>query len=242
MIAAYYSKILEILQKIMETQKESMERAAGTVAATLKRDGVIHTFGTGHSHLLAEELFSRAGGLAPVNPILEDNLMLHRGAIRSGALERLEGYGTALLALERVESRDCMIVASNSGRNAVPIDVAVAAKKYKLPVIAITSLEHARSVTSRHGSGKRLFEVADIVIDNCGAPGDACLHIEGLDTPVAATSTISGAFILQAVTARAIQMLVDEGITPPVLLSANVQNSDLHNFQIVQKYRDRIGF
>jgi len=240
MIDLLLEKTIETLKKIADTQKETIGAAADAVAATLKSNGLIHVFGTGHSHLLALEMYGRAGGLAPVNPILESNLMLHEGVRKSGSMERLPGYAAAILANVDTSRKDTLIVISQSGRNAVPIEMAMEGKKRGMVTIAITSLTHAKSVLSRHPSGKRLFEIADIVIDNAGPIGDASIKLDALVTPIAPLSTISGAFILHSITATAAQKLLAEGITPPFFFSGNAQEGDLHNIQIFQQYRNRI--
>lgn len=238
----YLEKVREALERIRKEQTGNILAAGGIVADSIKNDGLMHLFGTGHSHMVALEAYSRAGGLAPVNPILEDNLMLHQGTRRSGAMERLEGYAAVIIALNDLTKNDCLFVISNSGRNAVPVEMAAEAVKRKIPVIAITSLTHSRSVTSRHSSGKRLFEVAPLVIDNCAPDGDACLEIEGVPALTGPLSTITGSFIINSIVAVAVEKLAASGVTPPVFISGNAEDGELHNYNLYLKYKNRVKF
>ncbi|MEW6201737.1 MAG: SIS domain-containing protein [bacterium] len=241
-IDEYYEKVSGMLDRIIHTQREAILRAADIITDSLRRDGILHIFGSGHSHILAEEIYSRAGGLVPVNAMLEGNLMLHEGPMKSTSMERLTGYAAVLLVNARVMPEDSLIIASNSGRNAVPIEMAYEAKKYGIRPIAITSIAHSQSVISRHPSGKRLFEIADVVIDNCGVAGDAAVSVEGLDTAVSPTSTITGAFIVNSIIAAVVENLTRDGVTPPIFRSANTDGSEAHNLSIIQKYSKRIRF
>ncbi len=240
MLNVYFEKSMEALKRVVDSQKDKITLAAESVAETIKKDGLIHVFGTGHSHLLALEMYGRAGGLVPVNPILETNLMLHEGVRKSGAMERLTGYAAAILANVDAAKKDTLVVFSQSGRNAVPIEMAMEGKKRGLKTIAVTSLAHAKSVLSRHPSGLRLFEVADIVIDNGCPIGDASIHIDGLITPIAPLSTLTGAFIVHAIAAIAAEKLIADGIKPPFFFSGNASEGDLHNIEMFMKYRNRI--
>ncbi len=242
MIDLYYEKTIEAINKVHDTQKQNIAEAGRIVANTIKGDGMVQVFGTGHSHILAIEMYGRAGGLVPVNPILESNLMMHEGMRKSSGMERLTGYAAAVLANVDISKKDTMIVISQSGRNAVPIEMAMEAKKRSLPTIAITSLAHAKSVLSRHPSGKRLFEIADLVIDNCTPIGDACIPVEGTPAPIAPLSTITGTFILHSIACAAVSILVAEGVKPPVFISANSMDGEIHNLEMFQKYRGRVKF
>lgn len=242
LVIEYFDRVREVLERIISTQTGNIGKAAKIVANTVRKDGLIHVFGSGHSHMVAEEMYSRAGGLALVKPMLETNLMLHESALKSSAMERLSGYAAVLLSQARPARDDSLIIASNSGRNAVPIEMAMEAKKYGLKPIAITSIEYSKSVVSRHSSAKRLFEVADVVIDNCGAIGDAAVEVEGMAAAVAPTSTIGSCFIVNAIVARVVEILTAEGITPPVFISGNRDGGELHNLQLLQKYFNRIRF
>ena len=189
--------------------------------------------------MLAEELFYRAGGLVKVYPLLDEPLMLHINASRSSHLERLPGYAHTLLEDgPTLCPGDVMFVFSNSGRNTVSVDMAMGAKRRGLTVICITNLAHSSSVTSRHPSGKNLYEVCDIVIDNCGAIGDAAISIG--DLVCGPTSTVVGAAILQSIVCRTIELMQNAGIASEVFRSSNVDGGDELNEAYIQKYRGQI--
>lgn len=240
MIETYFAKMQSLLTDILKDEKEKLERVSEKIAGSLKEDGVVHLFGAGHSHILTEEVFYRAGGLVPVHPIFDTGLMLHEGAVRSSDLERMNGYGEIVMKHQDIRPGEVVIVISNSGRNPVPIEVALAAKERGAFVVGLTSLDYSSKQTSRHKSGKRLFEVADVVIDNHGVEGDAVLKLESFPVPFAPSSTVTGAAIINAIMARAIERLVDEGIEPPVFLSGNLDGADEYNHKLVAKYEDRI--
>jgi uncharacterized phosphosugar-binding protein len=232
--------IRDMLKSAVDQQGEAIQAAGALVFRTLERSGLVHTFGTGHSHLLAEEIFSRAGGLLPVNVIQTAPLMLHEDAVASGDWERLTGVAAVLLEHAAVDAaRDTLIVVSNSGRNAVPVEAAEWARAHNIPVIAVTSLAHSRSQSPLAPSGKKLFEVADVVLDNAGHPGDSLVELRpGLR--VAATSTIVGAFLLQSVVLSAVEQCLAAGIQPPVLTSGNIAGARESNARLVAEYPGRL--
>lgn len=234
----YISNIERLIREVKETQTNSLKQSAEIVAESLMADGMIYAFGTGHSHMLAEELFYRAGGLARVYPILDEGLMLHSGAAKSTSYERLHGYAEALLNDYPVKEGDVIIIASNSGRNAVTIEMAIEAKKRGMKVLALTSLKHSQSATSRHASGKRLFELADVVIDNCGCPGDASTEFEEIGN-VGPTSTVIGVLQLQSIICEAVEIMLDRNVKPEVYISSNVGNGD-NNQALIEKYKKQI--
>lgn len=236
----YFENLQKILARIATEQIDNIEKAARAVADTLKNGGRIHAFGTGHSHMLAEEIFYRAGGLVNVNPILETSLMLHESAAKSTELERLEGYGEILFDHHSINSKDILFLFSNSGRNGVAIDLALIAGERGVKTVVITNMEHTMQGASRHSSGKKLFEAADIVIDNCGCHGDASMRIEEINRNVAPTSTAAGAAILNAIEARAVEIMVAEGFTPEVFSSSNVDGGDEINNAYIAKYKKEI--
>lgn len=226
-MSQYYQRVLELLKKIQETQADAIDQAGATVAQSIKEGGLVHTFGSGHSAAIAYEAHGRAGGFAAVHAIIDP---------LRGLSEKVEGYGRALMAPVRLLPHDSMIIISNSGRNALPIEVAMVAKEQGLPVIAITSLAHSKSVSSRHSSGKRLFELADIILDNHGDPGDAAVTLPGFDVPLGPTSTITGAFIINEIMISAAQWLLKNGIEPPIFKSANLDGSKEHNARLRGRY------
>ncbi len=205
---------------------------AGSMAAqAIARGGVVHVFGSGHSHMIAEEAFFRAGGLAPVNPILDETLIFLHGAIASTRAERTSGYAQELLSREDVRAVDVAVVVSNSGRNAAPIEMALGMKALGLEVIAITNPRQAARSSSRHTSGKYLYEVADVVIDNCIPVGDAGLELPGLRQKMGPSSTVAGAAIINAVMIEAAACLLSMGIEVPVIASANVGDGAIANME-----------
>jgi uncharacterized phosphosugar-binding protein len=179
--------------------------------------------------MLAEELFHRAGGLVRVRPILFEGLMLHASPELSTSLERLPELADALLDDHPMERGDVLIVASNSGGNAVASRLVQLVKAQSVHTIAITSVRHATSPLARRTDLPRLHELADVVIDNGGVPGDAAVEIPGFDRKVAPTSTVLGAAILNAVVAEAVGLLVQRGTPPDVYTSANVEGGDEAN-------------
>jgi len=232
----YLNYVSDILEKAKKTQEENIYKAAQLVADSCVKGGRFYVFGSGHSHMVAEEIYIRAGGFAYVRAILPPELMLHEMPNKSTYLERLEGYSEALLELYKVDKNDTLMIISNSGRNNVPIEMALTAKKIGCKVIALTSLKHSMNTTSRHLSGKRLFEIADIVIDNGAAIGDAAFEIEGLSTPTGPTSDGIGIIIVQALIAQILDNLVKAGIQPPVFKSSNVDGADEYNAALFDQY------
>lgn len=239
-VSPYYRAALEVIARIERTQGEVLDGAAQRIFRSLAEEGVLHIFGSGHSHAIAEEAFHRAGGLVPVNIIQEAFLTPLTPPGKSGRLERVAGIAAVLLDAADLRAGEVLIVISNSGINAVPVEMAEGAKSRDLSVVAITSLAHAQSVASRAPSGKRLFEVADCVIDNCGLPGDGAVSYSGVPARVGPTSFLSGAYIINSLTCRVVERFLDAGMTPPVYASANVPGGDEHNRALEAKCRSRI--
>jgi uncharacterized phosphosugar-binding protein len=225
----YLAIAADLVGRLHDEGWPRLSAAADVLTDTIAAGHVIHAFGSGHSHMLAEELFYRAGGLVRVRPILFEGLMLHASAPLSTTLERMPGLAAALLADHPMEAGDALVLASNSGSNAVTTELARLAHDAGVRTIAITSLRHATSGAARVHGGQRLHELADVVIDNGGEVGDAAVDIEGLDTRVAPTSTVVGAAILEALVAEVAERLVARGTVPEVYASSNVAGGDAAN-------------
>ena len=161
----YIDEVQKLISNIKESQKDNIKKAAEVFAETIKKDKIIHVFGTGHSHMIGIEMFVRAGGLANVEAMLDNTILTNFGAMKGGEIERLSGLAEVIWNDYEINEGDIMVIVSNSGRNAVPVEMAMLAKEKGIYVIALTSLNHSQSVESRHESGKRLFELADLVID-----------------------------------------------------------------------------
>jgi len=236
----YITNIQNLINRVLETQMDIIDEAGAIVAETIMSNGFVYAFGTGHSHMMAEELFYRAGGLARVYPILEDALMLHNGAIKSTEMERLDGYAELILERYECNDKDCLIIASNSGRNPVSIEMVKAAHKRGMKVIGLTNLTHSEAQESRHVSGSKLYEIGNVVLDNQGCLGDASIYISQIDRNIAATSTSLGAMLLHAVVISAVEIMIDKGHIPEVFSSSNLDEGDEINDKILAKYRSLV--
>ena len=231
----YIDEIKRLVEAVEGTQQENIERAATLIADALCSGGYIFTFGTGHSHIMAEEIFYRAGGLVRVCPILEDSLMLHRAAA-SSQLERVTGLASVLLDdVDAVSAGGVMFLFSNSGCNTVAVEMAEEARKRGLATVCITNLTHAARSRSRHPEGRKLCEVCDVVIDNMGCYGDAAINVGGAVT--GATSTVIGSMILQAAVCRGIEITQERGVKPEVFQSANTVGGDEANEAYIKHYK-----
>jgi uncharacterized phosphosugar-binding protein len=239
----YINRLKSILDRVTTEQAVAISAAGQLVATAVGNGAIVHVFGTGHSHMIAEEAFYRAGGLAAVNPILDHRLTFLEGALESTRAERQEGYALSLLSRERVERNDVAILISNSGRNSAPVEMALAMTSREIPVIAITNLTQSSAAASRHPSGKRLFEVSSLVIDTCVPDGDAVLQISGSSYPLGPASTVVGAAIINSVMIEAAVELLRNGKTVPVFPSANLGSTTEQTLkELFRPYSDRIRY
>lgn len=245
-IRQYKETIFDILNKI-QAEKESIKKAAELMADAIMRDELIHIIGTGgHSGMAAEELLWRAGGLAPINPILDAGINLVHGAKRSNIIERLEGYAKAVFDSYNIGLKpgEVIIIANAYGINSMTIDAALEAKKREMKVIAVTGKAFGDKVpegaTARHSSNKNLYELADVWV-NCHLPyGDAVVEIEGFDQKVGPTSTFCNAFTVNCLVIETVKILVERGVQPPVWTSANVPGGDEANKKWEEQYGNRV--
>jgi uncharacterized phosphosugar-binding protein len=241
--AAVFAEIRSVLERIEDTQQGAVSEAADLIADSLAADGVLHVFGTGHSEALAMELSGRAGGLIPTNKLaLRDAVLL--GDLPTEALadpkaERDPQLARQVWELAPIKPGDIVLIASQSGGNGSTVEMALIAKQAGHKVIALTSLAHSSAITSRHPSGSRLFELADVVIDNTAPHGDAVLPMPD-GSAVCALSSIANAAIAQAIVAEVTARLLERGVEPPIYRSANVEGGDVHNDAWEARYDGRI--
>ena len=215
----------EIINKIAATQLTAIEQAAQICSDSIVRDGLVFCWGGGHSRMSVEEMFPRIGSFPGFYPMVELALTFYTNTVgadglgQSFFLERQEKYAEVILSNYEFGPHDSMICFSSTGINGLVIEMALQAKARGLPVIAVASLSHAQSTVSRHSSGKKLFEVADVTIDNCTPAGDAVIDLEGLKYRVSPTSTIGAVAVVNALKARTAELMIEKGAPPVVLTS-----------------------
>ncbi|MEX0599004.1 MAG: SIS domain-containing protein, partial [Rhodothermales bacterium] len=229
---AYLDAIQDVLGYIRETQMDAMEVAADICAETIGNEGLVHLFGTGHSRIPVEEMFPRHGSFPGFHPIVELSLTFHNPVVGSNGqrqamyLEHVEGFGDVILRNFVLRAPDSFMIFSNSGVNEVVLDVALAAKRKGLPVIAVVSMEHCLASRPVHSSGKRLPDVADVTIDTGAPGGDAMVEIDGLEDPVGPASTVGGAAVVNTVKCLLADRLTRMGKPPIVLTSSYFLGSE----------------
>lgn len=231
----------ELLDRVEETQAEFIRKAAGLIAESLMAGGVWHVFGTGHSHFLCEEVYYRAGGLAPVNAILFPALMQHEGPATSTKLERLPGLARIILDKSGARAGEVLTIVSNSGKNAVPVEMALYAREKGIKTVALTSLNQSRAAPPGVGQDKKLYEICDVVIDNCGTAGDAALEVPGSDLMTAATSSFIGIAIMEQIVYLVCCAYAEAGKEPPVFKTANLPGGDDWNARLIEQYGGRVN-
>ncbi|WBB75005.1 SIS domain-containing protein [Micromonospora sp. WMMD1128] len=239
---AYLATVTEMMGRVAAEQRENVAAAADLIAAAVRADGVVHAFGTGHSEALAMEIAGRAGGLVPTNRIALRDLVLVGGEpadVLGPKLEREPAVAHRLYELAPVRPPDVFVLASNSGVNGAMVEFASVVKEHGHGLVAVTSARHSARMTSRHPSGRKLADFADVVLDN-GAPyGDATLPLPD-GGAVGAVSSITAALLAQQITVEVVARLVAAGERPPVYLSANIAGGDEHNAEWEARYAGRI--
>lgn len=224
------------IDRIYNTQVDNIALAAKLTADAFEKGNKIFVTGSGHSHTFSEELYGRAGGLAFFVPMLTSELTLVEHPTKSTFVERLPGYAAILFELYGCKENDVILIASNSGRNAYPVEMALCAKEAGLKVVAVTNVKHSMATQSRHPSGKRLLDLADVVIDNCGDLGDAAYHLDGIDAAVGPTSSVSNSIIALLYTVETARLLQQRKIEAPVFVSANVDSGFERNEKYMRQY------
>ena len=233
--ATYHARSTELLNQAWTNNAPTIARLAPIIGASMAQGGVVHTFGSGHSELISREIIGRAGGFVCVTGVIDPT---------GGFIENLPGYGARLI--ERYDRQyqlipgEVIIVISNSGKNGSPIDVALYAKQKGLTVVALSCLAMSRVTPSQHSGGKRLFEVADHVLDNGGVPGDAIVEVApGLNA--GPTSTLIGCSVLNGLMLATMDWLKANGHPLPVLRSQNLPGAIEHNRELGKKYKARLS-
>jgi uncharacterized phosphosugar-binding protein len=239
MPASYLTRIHALLDEQHAAQAENVRRAAQRLADVIAVGGVVHAFGSGHSSLLAQEIFHRAGGLAPINAMLDVNLTIF-GTSRPSLLERQEGYAASLFTNYDVRPGEALLIMSNSGINPVPIEVALLARERDVFTIAVGSAAAYATATTRHSSGQTLFDVADMVLDTHVPAGDALQPIGDTGITLGAASTILGGALLNELMIATAETLAARGCAIPAFVSQNMPGGDEANQELMERYRPRI--
>ena len=239
----YLATIKAVIDRVGTGQQDQKQRAAKILTEAVRNGGVIQAFGCGHSEALAMEIAGRAGGLVPTNRIALRDIVLYGGEPQAALADPMVERGTEiahrLYELAPIKPDDAFVIASNSGINGAVVEMALLVKERGHPLIAITSAQHSARVDSRHPSGRKLAEIADVVLEN-GAPyGDAALALPG-GGAVGAVSSITAALLAQQIVTEVVTNLLADGLPPPIYLSDNVPGGKEHNAQIEARYAGRI--
>ena len=236
----YFNIMKDVVKKAEETQEDNILKAADVLTECTKKGGMIHLFGCGHSGLITEDVFWRAATLANVHAIFEGCVAGINEMTKSSHMEKVEGMGEIIVDYQRIAPPDTMIVISNSGNNAVSIEVAIASQKRGIPVIVLTNVEYSDFLSTHHSSGKKLKDYADVVVDNCSLIGDAAVELEGLPVKVGSTSTIPSVFLLNSILLQTCDNLLKQGVTPDVYynghLTYEMADAKEHNDRLIDKY------
>ena len=241
----YYQAVIDNIKLVRETQTENIKTAAELMADAIEQDRLINVYGGGgHTTLCVGEMFFRAGGLCNINPIMETGLTVFNQALKYLELERTVNYGSAIMRYYDLKKDDVLLIFHNIGINAATIDAALEAKKNGVKIIAVSSSlwqsEMPKDHFIRHPSGKNLFDLADICIDDYNPVGDASVMVEGCKTPIAPISNLVDFYIIHCLEIAAVQECINRGIEPPVWKSANEPGGDEYNAHNLEKYRSRI--
>ncbi len=242
-ILKYQQFLKNALDQIVSTQMEPIDRAADIIACAIRDKRSVYGFAPMHAGIIIEELVYRAGGLATINPIVSPVLQFTTRPLPSTtAFERLPGHAEILLKNSGIKAGDVLIVHACSGRVPTVVEMPMKAREMGVTVIGIYSEQYAGHVSSLDPSGTLTQDHCDILIDNCGVMGDACIEIMGMPQRVAPSSTVTGAFIANSIVIRVCEKLLEMGIMPPVYCSANVDGGQEINSRIMQEYKDLIHY
>lgn len=230
-MSEYLNKIVSALQAVEQEEKPALDAAIRMVADTIKNDGLIFTFGCGHSHLPGLDAFYRAGGLANVSPILDTDLMLHNGAAKSSRMEKMSGLAPEIFRRYTLTGKDMLFIFSASGKNQVPVEMADAAKAAGIRTVGVSSAAY-------YEKGGKLHDHVDVAVD-CKVPyGDACIPVG--DVAMGGLSTATACFILNTCLIEGAKLALAEGCKPPVYISGNIEGGRDHNVVLEERYLGRV--
>jgi uncharacterized phosphosugar-binding protein len=239
----FFDAAIRLLRRARDEEAASVRAAATLLADTVEAGGRLFAYGAGHSSLAAQDLVYRAGGLALMNLLTVPGAAgVEAPATLGSALERVDGLATAVLDCSPLREGDTLVIVSLSGRNALPVEMAMTARSRGIKVIGVTSVVYAERTTSRHSSGTFLKDHCDVVVDSKIAVGDAELTLDSVPAPFAPASTVVTSALLQAIVATTAADLAARGIEPPMLRSGNVDKGHEWNAQVFEKYGDRIFY
>lgn len=227
----FTNQIKQMIDEVIQLEDDNMTTAAEIIADRIMAGGILHAFGSGHSYANAIEVCGRAGGLIPSKTVEEPS---------RGIYEMIEGVGSQFALITDFRAEDVFIIISNSGRNPMSIELAQHAKQKGSKIIVLTALECSKQLTSRHSSGKLLYQFADQILDNHGVYGDAAIELEGLPIKTGGTSSIIGSLLLDETLVRAIQIMIDNDYIPPIFMSANVDGGPEYNQKLLDMYQERL--
>jgi uncharacterized phosphosugar-binding protein len=235
-IDAYSQAIFELQRRVIESQREPLASVAYRMADVVARGERLFVFGSGHSHLMAEEAFFRAGGLAAVVPVFASSLMLHENPGLGSRLERTEGLAAPMLDRYQPQAGEMIFIFSNSGVNRLPVEMALYAREIGLFVVSVSSFAYAGQAPLS-SLGNRLDEVSDIALDNCGVPGDALVEAPGCEWRAGASSTVTGALIWNCLVCECVFELQRRGADLPLIASYNLPGASEHNRALLRRWR-----
>ncbi|MCF3174380.1 MULTISPECIES: SIS domain-containing protein [Streptomyces] len=240
----YFDAAIDLLRQVRDAEGDRITAAGELIADAVAAGGRIFSFGAGHSSLPAQDTVYRAGGLAVMNLLSVPGVVGVdvRPATLGSALERVDGLAAAVLDTSPLEAGDVLVIISLSGRNPLPVEMAVNARALGIKVIGVTSVAYAEATRSRHASGGFLKDHCDLVLDSRIPVGDAELTLPGIDAPFAPASTVVTSAIMQAMVATAAGTLAERGIDPPLLRSGNVDGGHDWNARVMGAYADRIFY
>jgi uncharacterized phosphosugar-binding protein len=236
----YLNGLRGILTFIETKQARPIETAARMLADVVRLDGIIYVFGTGHSHCAAEDLVYRAGGLAAIDLIYDPVSAGEFGMVKAGYMEQLVGVGHTTLRFSGISKKDALVVISNSGLNNEPIEAALYGRELGIPVIVITSVSYSSNHRTRHSGGKKLMDVADVVIDTGVRFPDATIDLEGLEQPMGPASTAISIIVGHVLCLSIASQLLQQGVRPDVYFSGNLDSAEEHNLGLWKKYRGSV--